>query len=59
VELVRKLELTGCRVAEVGVHHYARLHGKSQFFRLRSLATTLLELIRLWVRVVLLRRKAY
>jgi glycosyltransferase involved in cell wall biosynthesis len=59
VELVRKLELTGCRVAEIGVHHYPRLHGKSQFFRLRSLATTLIELVRLWVRVVVLRRKAY
>ena len=59
VELVRKLELTGCGVVETGVHHYARLHGKSQFFRLKSLATTLGELIRLWVRVVLLRGKKY
>ena len=32
---------------------------KSQFFRLRSLATTLVELVRLWLRVVVLRRKAY
>ncbi|MBY0508102.1 MAG: glycosyltransferase family 2 protein [Bryobacteraceae bacterium] len=52
VELVKKLELTGCGVAEVGVHHYPRLHGKSQFFRLKSLATTLLQLIRLWFRTV-------
>jgi glycosyltransferase involved in cell wall biosynthesis len=59
VELVRKLELTRCRVAEVGVHHYPRLHGKSQFFRLRSLATTLVELVRLWLRVVVLRRGRY
>ncbi|HXK04063.1 MAG TPA: glycosyltransferase family 2 protein [Verrucomicrobiae bacterium] len=55
VELVRKLELTGCGVAEVGVHHYPRLHGRSQFFRIRSLLKTLLELVRLWVRVVVLR----
>ena len=59
VELVRKLEMTGCGVVETGVHHYARLYGKSQFFRLRSLATTLYELVRLWVRVVILRRTAY
>jgi len=59
VELVRKLELTGCRVVETGVHHYPRLYGKSQFFRVRSLATTLYELARLWVRVVVLRRTAY
>jgi glycosyltransferase involved in cell wall biosynthesis len=55
VELVRKLELTGCGVVETGVHHYARQHGSSQFFRVRSLLKTLVELIRLWLRVVVLR----
>jgi glycosyltransferase involved in cell wall biosynthesis len=59
VELVRKLEMTGCGVVETGVRHYPRLYGKSQFFRLRSLATTFYELARLWVRVVILRRTAY
>jgi glycosyltransferase involved in cell wall biosynthesis len=59
VELVRKLEMTGCGVVETGVHHYPRLYGKSQFFRLRSLATTLYELVRLWLRVVVLGRTAY
>ncbi len=53
VELVKKIELTGCAVAEVGVHHYPRLHGKSQFFRLKSLASTLMQLVRLWIRTVL------
>jgi len=53
VELVRKLELTECGVAEVGVHHYPRLHGSSQFFRVRSLAVTLGQLVRLWFRLVL------
>ncbi len=56
VELVRKLELSGCEVREVGVHHYPRLYGRSQFFRVRSLLQTLYQLIRLWVRVVLLHR---
>jgi glycosyltransferase involved in cell wall biosynthesis len=51
VELVRKLELTGCRVAEVGVRHYPRLHGTSQFFRVRSLLTTFYQLARLWAQV--------
>ena len=55
VELVRKLEMTGCGVVETGVHHYPRLYGESQFFRLPSLATTLYELVRLWLRVVVLR----
>lgn len=48
VELVRKLELCGMEVAEVGVHHLPRLHGKSQFFRIKSLATTFYQLFRLW-----------
>jgi len=49
VELVRKIELSGCAVEEIGVHHYPRLHGRSQFFRLRSLAATTSQLIRLYV----------
>jgi glycosyltransferase involved in cell wall biosynthesis len=54
VELVRKLELSGCEVKEIGVHHYPRLYGRSQFFRLRSLATTFVQLLRLWIRLVIL-----
>jgi len=57
VELVRKLELSGCRVAEVGVHHYPRLHGRSQFFRVKSLAVTFLQLLRLWLRLVVLPQR--
>ena len=52
VELVRKLELSPYRVVEVGVHHYPRLHGSSQFFRFRSLVTTLYQLMQLYVRLV-------
>jgi hypothetical protein len=53
VELVRGLELSGCGVVEVGVHHYPRRHGRSQFFRLRSLLTTFAQLLRLYRRLVL------
>jgi glycosyltransferase involved in cell wall biosynthesis len=56
VELVRSLELSQCEVVEVGVHHYPRLYGTSQFFRLRSLAGTFSQLLRLWVRLVILTR---
>jgi len=56
VELVRKLELSGCPIVETGVHHYPRRHGCSQFFRVRSLALTLVQLLRLWVRLVVLPR---
>jgi glycosyltransferase involved in cell wall biosynthesis len=54
VELVRKLELIPqYRVEEVGVHHYPRLHGRSQFFRVRSLLKTMYQLVRLYVSLAL------
>lgn len=52
VELVRKLELSGCGVVEVGVHHYPRLHGRSQFFRWKSLLTTLYQLVKLRIQLL-------
>ena len=36
VELVRTLQDAGARFVEVGVHHYPRVHGQSQFFRCRA-----------------------
>jgi len=52
VELVKKLELCPYLVEEVGVSHYSRLHGRSQFFRLQSLANTFQQLVRLYVSLV-------
>jgi glycosyltransferase involved in cell wall biosynthesis len=56
VELVRKLQDTGARFTEVGVHHYRRVYGKSEFFRLGAVAHTLFDLGVLWVRMVILRQ---
>ena len=53
VELVRKIELTRWKVVEVGVHHYPRLHGRSQFFRLPSLFRTFRQLLALYCKLVL------
>ena len=52
VELVRKLELSRFDVEEVGVHHYPRLYGRSQFFRFRSLLNTLRQLISLYIQLL-------
>jgi glycosyltransferase involved in cell wall biosynthesis len=52
VELVKKLETCGLAVEEVGVHHYPRRHGRSQFFRARSLLKTLGQLIKLYFDLV-------
>lgn len=56
VELVKKIEMTGCGVEEVGVHHYPRLHGRSQFFRVKSLLTTFRQIVGLYWRTVLFPR---
>ena len=49
VELVRKLSSAGCTFREVPVHHYARPHGKSQFFTPRRVARTLFDFFALWL----------
>jgi glycosyltransferase involved in cell wall biosynthesis len=51
VELVRKLQDAGARFVEIGVHHYPRAHGKSQFFKPRSVARTLWDLTKLWAQL--------
>jgi glycosyltransferase involved in cell wall biosynthesis len=55
VELVRKLQDAGARFVEVPVHHYPRLHGQSQFFKVPAVASTARDLIALWFRLVLFR----
>ena len=54
--MVRKLQDAGARFVEVGVHHYPRVHGRSQFFKLSSVARTLWDLAKLWVQLIVLRR---
>lgn len=52
LELVRKLERTGWEIEEAPVHHFARAHGQSQFFRVRPLLATFGQLFQLWLRTV-------
>jgi len=55
VELMKKVQDHGFRIAEVPVHHFHRSYGKSQFFNFPRVARTLLDLSRLWVELVLRR----
>ena len=48
IELVKKIEMAGFKFAEIGVHHYFRIYGKSQFFNFRAVSSTLWRLIFLW-----------
>lgn len=56
VELVRKLHAAGCVFAETPVHHYPRIHGRSQFFTPKRVARTGYDFIRLWLKLVAIRR---
>ena len=51
-EMMVKIEQAGFRITEVPVHHYARAHGKSQFFNFRRVARVGWQLSGLWVRLI-------
>ena len=55
VELMKKVQDHGFRIAQVPVHHFHRSYGKSQFFNLRRVARTLADLARLWWELAFLR----
>jgi len=48
VELIKKTQDAGFRIAEVPVHHYHRAYGKSQFFNFRRIWRTGKQLWGLW-----------
>ena len=52
VEMAKKFERAGFRMAEVPVSHYPRMHGSSEFFRVRHLAHTLRGLMKIWWRMI-------
>ena len=54
VEMARKFDEAGFRMVEIPVSHYPRLHGRSEFFRLRHLSHTLKGLLRIWWSLVAL-----
>ena len=52
VELVTKIEKSGFRSKYVPVHHYHRLHGRSQFFNLRRVGQVAIGLGQLWLELI-------
>ena len=48
VEMMRAFHRAGARFVEVPVHHYARPVGRSEFFRLPSIARSATQLVTLW-----------
>lgn len=56
VELVKKLQDRGYRFVQIGVNHYPRLYGHSQFFNYKRVFNTLMELAGLWWTLVILKQ---
>jgi hypothetical protein len=62
LEMMKKIQDAKFTIAEVPVHHYHRVYGKSQFFNFRRLFKTAMDVAALWVALVIrkehLRRSA-
>ncbi len=56
LEMMKKIQDAGFRIVEVPVHHYHRAFGKSQFFNIRRIVKTAIDVMRLWVVLVVLGR---
>ena len=56
VELMKKVQDAGFRIAEVPVHHFHRSYGKSQFFNFPRVFRTLVDLSKLWWELVVRQR---
>ena len=56
VEMMKKIQDGGFRIAEVPVHHFHRAYGKSQFFNFHRLFRTGRDLLLLWYALVVRRQ---
>jgi len=56
LEMMKKVQDAGFRVAQVPVHHYHRSYGKSQFFNFRRLARTAMDVAKLWFALVIVKQ---
>lgn len=55
VELVKKIDHEGYKIAQIPVHHYWRASGQSQFFNFERLTKTGVKLFKLWWKLMVKR----
>jgi glycosyltransferase involved in cell wall biosynthesis len=55
LEMMKKFQDAGFRVAEHPVHHYHRTYGKSQFFNFPRIFKTAVDVLKLWWALVIRR----
>jgi glycosyltransferase involved in cell wall biosynthesis len=56
VEMISKITKRGYRFAEVPVHHYYRISGKSEFFNFKRIFRVSKNLIKLWYKINIKKR---
>jgi glycosyltransferase involved in cell wall biosynthesis len=56
LEMMKKFQDAGFRIAETPVHHYHRAYGKSQFFNFPRIYQTAIDVMKLWW-VLVIRRE--
>ena len=56
LEMMKKFQDAGFKVAEHPVHHYHRTYGKSQFFNFRRIFKTAVDVLKLWWALVIRRQ---
>lgn len=57
VEMIKKFQMAGFRVAEVPVHHFFRAYGKSQFFNFPRVSKVAVNLVQLWWQLVVKKNR--
>lgn len=55
LEMMKKIQDAGFRIAERPVHHYHRAYGRSQFFNFRRVLKTGVDVMKLWMALVIRR----
>jgi glycosyltransferase involved in cell wall biosynthesis len=55
LEMMKKIQDAGFRIAEVPVHHFHRAYGRSQFFNVRRVVRTAIDVAKLWFALVIQR----
>jgi hypothetical protein len=55
LEMMKKIQDAGFTIVEAPVHHYHRSHGTSQFFNVRRVVRTGIDVLKLWYALVVRR----
>jgi glycosyltransferase involved in cell wall biosynthesis len=55
LEMMKKIHDAGFALAEVPVHHFHRAYGRSQFFNVRRIGRTAIDVLKLWLALVVRR----